>query len=195
MGYKERKIREKENIRNAIIRAARQIARNDGWNAVTIRKIADMVEYTPPIVYEYFEGKEGLLKQIINYGFEILKAEFERISTEIIDVKPLLKALSMSFWSFAVANPDLYQLMFRLEKTSPSEEIKSSMSFLFNTFYRISENNIQLTRELMFFWICLTQGAINILLFSVPPPPPDDITPPPPELLYEKLIDRFINSL
>ncbi len=56
----ERKIRQKENLREGILQAAKKIAVNEGWQAVTIRKIADEIEYTPPIVYEHFANKEAV---------------------------------------------------------------------------------------------------------------------------------------
>ncbi|HRX31691.1 MAG TPA: hypothetical protein P5349_07350 [Tenuifilaceae bacterium] len=48
MGHVERRKKEKENIRKGILDAALKIAMSDGWGAVTIRKIADVIEYTPP---------------------------------------------------------------------------------------------------------------------------------------------------
>jgi Bacterial regulatory proteins, tetR family len=50
-------------------RAAREIAIEDGWEAVTIRRIADRLEYTSPIRYKHFSGKDGLLVELARDGF------------------------------------------------------------------------------------------------------------------------------
>ena len=73
MGHLERKKRDQENIRSGILNAAINLAKSDGWNAVTIRKIAEAIEYTPPIVYEYFKNKDDLIREIIIYGFYKLR--------------------------------------------------------------------------------------------------------------------------
>ena len=78
MNHVERKLREKEKIKQNILDAARDIAAKEGWHAVTIRKIANKIEYTPPIVYEHFENKEDLFKELIYMGFRLLKKEFEK---------------------------------------------------------------------------------------------------------------------
>src|SRR4028119_232930 len=54
MGIKERRQRQKETLRSGILAAAREIASTEGWRAVTIRKIAARVEYSPPGIYEDF---------------------------------------------------------------------------------------------------------------------------------------------
>ncbi|MEL6653646.1 MAG: helix-turn-helix domain-containing protein [Bacteroidota bacterium] len=58
----------KEKNREAIMEAALEIAREESWEKVTIRKIADRILYTPPIVYEHFKNKDDLLKQLVERG-------------------------------------------------------------------------------------------------------------------------------
>ena len=52
----ERKLRSREQTRSGIMQTAKTIARREGWQAVSIRKIADAIEYSAPIVYEYFDS-------------------------------------------------------------------------------------------------------------------------------------------
>ena len=60
MGHIERRQKEKEEMRKRIMDTTLKIAVSEGWDAVTIRKIANAIEYTPPIVYEHFKNKEDL---------------------------------------------------------------------------------------------------------------------------------------
>ncbi len=69
MGSKQRRQRERQELRQAILAAARDIAAREGWQAVTIRKVAEAIEYTPPIIYEYFASKEALLFELLREGF------------------------------------------------------------------------------------------------------------------------------
>src|SRR5215831_17182373 len=62
MGFKERRDRERTEMRQAILHAASEIAAQEGWHAVTIRRVAERIEYSPPTIYEYFESKEALLE-------------------------------------------------------------------------------------------------------------------------------------
>ena len=81
MGIVERRERVKIQVRSDIVKTAKVIAREDGWTAVSIRKIAEVIEYSPPILYEYFESKDKLLEVIRIEGFDFLQSEFVKIKT------------------------------------------------------------------------------------------------------------------
>jgi hypothetical protein len=62
MASKERILRLKDETRANILEASLDIVKEEGWAALSMRKIADKIEYTAPIIYEYFENKEAILK-------------------------------------------------------------------------------------------------------------------------------------
>lgn len=70
MSIQDRKQREKEALRNKIIRAASELVSSEGHENVSIRKIARAVEYSPRTIYLYFRDKEHLLQEVIEAGFE-----------------------------------------------------------------------------------------------------------------------------
>ena len=72
MGVKERRERIKQATREGILQGARQIAQEEGWGALTIRKVADYIEYSPSIVYEYFDSKDEILRALMQQGFQTL---------------------------------------------------------------------------------------------------------------------------
>jgi AcrR family transcriptional regulator len=192
MSHIDRKLREKEAVRHSILEAAKNIAFKDGWHSVTIRKIADAIEYTPPIVYEHFENKEDLIRELIYSGFEILGIEFEKILKKNNDAKILLKELSLLHWDFAIKNKVLYQLMFSIERPMPNNIMLENIKRINNLFFIITKSNKQLADELIFNWICLMNGTISILLFF---PPPKKIIDMEHKKLFENIMTRFINSI
>ena len=72
MGTKERRDRERQELRQSILAASRQIAAREGWQAVSMRKVAEQIEYSPPTIYEHFASKEALLLELMREGFRLL---------------------------------------------------------------------------------------------------------------------------
>ncbi|MBN1398921.1 MAG: TetR/AcrR family transcriptional regulator [Bacteroidetes bacterium] len=192
MSHKERRLREKEKIRQSIIKAARKIAVHEGWHSVTIRKIADAIEYTPPVVYEYFESKEDIFKEIIYYGFNIVHKEIEKAKHLENDPKKLLLNISLIYWDFAENNMDLFQLMFSLERPAPNKKMINIFKLMENIFMKLAKNNKSLCQELLVNWICLHHGAISIILRL--PPPPHFIKKDKREN-YISIMKRFIGNI
>lgn len=106
-----RRERQKIETRNGILEAARRVAREEGWGAVTIRRIAALVEYSPPIVYEYFANKDAVLEELQRQGFELLAQEMRRAVAANEDTELCLLSMADSYWGFAHTYPELYQLM------------------------------------------------------------------------------------
>ena len=65
MGIKERRERQRREVRGGILDAARGIAVAEGWRSVTIRKIAERIEYSPPVIYEHFDSKDELVAEYL----------------------------------------------------------------------------------------------------------------------------------
>jgi AcrR family transcriptional regulator len=111
MGTKERRDRERQELRLAILAAARDIAASEGWQSVTIRKVAERIEYSPPTIYEHFDGKDALLHELMRAGYRLLLEEIGAATECIADPAARLMVLAEAYWRFAWANPELYQVM------------------------------------------------------------------------------------
>src|SRR5438874_10012791 len=111
MGTKQRREREKQEVREGILAGAREIALQEGWQAVTIRKVAERIEYSPPTIYEYFENKEAILLELLRQGFERLRDSMQAAQATTDD--PELRVLNVmrAYWDFAFRCPELYQVM------------------------------------------------------------------------------------
>ena len=69
MGITERKLRQREEVRASILAAASKLVEKEGWQALSIRKIADAIEYSAPVIYDHFENKDALLLEFTKRGF------------------------------------------------------------------------------------------------------------------------------
>ena len=111
-----RRDREREEMRQQIIDAARGLFVSEGYDHVTVRKIADAIEYTPGAIYSYFEDKDAIFYALHQQGFEELT---RRMAAAMLDVAatsgtPLdqLRRIGEEYLRFAHDNPELYDLMF-----------------------------------------------------------------------------------
>ena len=112
MASKERIQRLKEETRVNILDAAFKIVKEVGWQALSMRKIADEIEYTAPIIYEYFSNKEAILEELTNKGYVMLAQEMEKEKNKHKLPADQLEAMWMAYWNFAFKEKELYQLMF-----------------------------------------------------------------------------------
>ena len=112
MASKDILLRLKEETRVNILDAAFKIVKEEGWQALSMRKIADEIEYTAPIIYEYFANKEAILAELNKKGFLQLRDEMEAAKNQHELPAAQLEAMWMAYWNFAFKNKELYQIMF-----------------------------------------------------------------------------------
>lgn len=115
MGSKDRIQRMKDETRSNILDASLEIAREEGWTALSMRKIADRIEYTAPIIYGYFENKEAILKELTKTGYIKLADKLEEAKLKSKDPAEQLEAMWLAYWHFAFAEKELYQVMYGVE--------------------------------------------------------------------------------
>lgn len=107
-----RRERERLEMRARLLEAAREIAAGEGWQAVTIRKIADRLEYASPVLYQYFPGKDALLLALMAEGFRTVTDQLqEAVRRCSDDPDRLLESIAITYWDFAFTSPELYQAM------------------------------------------------------------------------------------
>jgi AcrR family transcriptional regulator len=117
MGSKDRILRLKEETRINILEAALQIVKDEGWQALSMRKIADVIEYTAPIIYEYFANKEAILLELTRKGYLILARDLKEAKGKHRLPAKQLEAMWLAYWNFAFANKELYQVMYGVTTT------------------------------------------------------------------------------
>src|SRR5690606_38629476 len=125
MSIVERRIREKEAMRTNILTTAWQIVKDEGWQSLSIRKIADAIQYSVPVIYDYFENKEAILLEFGKQGFERVISELTAAKASTADPAEQLKAIADAYWAFAFENKEYYQLMWGM--SVPSCEMDKCM--------------------------------------------------------------------
>ena len=114
MGVKERKERQKENLRQVIFDAASELFAQEGYANVSMRKIAERIEYSPTTIYLYFKDKNELLKYICEETFLKLSNQIREITEpETDEIISLRKGLRV-YVDFGLQHPNHYEVVFNM---------------------------------------------------------------------------------
>ena len=114
MGITDRKQRQKEEVRASILDTAWEMVITEGWQSFSIRKIADAIEYSVPVIYSHFENKDAILLEFNRKGFQLLAESLAAAKTGQTDPAEQIRAMGRAYWDFAFQNKEYYQLMFGL---------------------------------------------------------------------------------
>ena len=111
MGTKERQDRERQAVTASILDAARQLFLVEGYANVSIRKIAERIEYSPAAIYSYYASKDDIFLALANEGFHRLAA---KVRTAMVtgDALENVRACWWAFYEFAKEEPEYFLLMF-----------------------------------------------------------------------------------
>ncbi|WP_025761336.1 TetR/AcrR family transcriptional regulator [Dyadobacter tibetensis] len=196
MGSAERRERLKIKVRAAIIQTAKDIANKSGWTSVSIRKIADLIEYSPPILYEYFDNKDQLLEAIRQEGFDQLETDFQSIKTHYSNAEKQLIEVARSIWNFAVTQPEVFQVMFNLEgafcesKQVYSRAMNIKNNPVWEMIAQLRPKSAEAVTKTYYEYWCLTYGFVAITMTTQP-----SYAFPKAEPLYMEGIRRFIKGI
>lgn len=111
MGTKERRDREKDQVRAAILDAARELFVMQGYDGVSMRAIAEKIEYSPTVIYNYFRDKDALILELCQSDFGRL-ADHLQEAARISDPVERLRQCGREYVRFALSYPNHYRLMF-----------------------------------------------------------------------------------
>jgi AcrR family transcriptional regulator len=111
MGTKERREREREEVRTKIMDAARELFVRDGYESVSMRKIAEAIEYSPTAIYIHFADKAELMQQLCQHDFQSLAHVFHDLA-QIHDPIERIRQTGHTYIRFAAKHPNHYRFMF-----------------------------------------------------------------------------------
>ncbi|HEY4209737.1 MAG TPA: TetR/AcrR family transcriptional regulator, partial [Puia sp.] len=114
MGIVDRKQRQKEEVRSSILDTAWDLVVTEGWQSFSIRKIADAIEYSVPVIYSHFENKDAILLEFNRKGFQLLAESLAQAKAGQSDPASQIRSMGRAYWDFAFQNKEYYQLMFGL---------------------------------------------------------------------------------
>ena len=173
-----RRLKQKEEVRDSILSVARQIVLQEGWQAVSIRKIADAIGYSLPVVYTHFESKDAILEEFVKLGFSSLTEEIRAAKDQSKTPEEQLTAMAITYYQFAFDKREYYQMMFGLgmpscERVKQIAEIATFGSLVIDTIRSIHPplNDEQKVRlKFHTFWSILHGlTAINMMNMTTTP--------------------------
>jgi AcrR family transcriptional regulator len=111
MGVKERREREKSETRDKILDAARELFVTEGYEGVSLRKVADRIEYSPTAIYVHFADKNELFRELCHQDYARLAEVFQ---SSVMSTEPLerLKQIGAIYIDFGMRYPNHYKFMF-----------------------------------------------------------------------------------
>jgi AcrR family transcriptional regulator len=111
VGVIERRERERVEVRRKILDAARELFMTEGYEKVTMRRIADAIEYSATTIYNHFEDKDDLVQALCTEDFERL---FEHLRDRLKPADPLeaIRQLGIAYAQFGTSFPNHYRFMF-----------------------------------------------------------------------------------
>jgi AcrR family transcriptional regulator len=121
MGTTERREREKNELKGKILDAARELFASEGYEAVTMRKIAERIEYSPTAIYAHFKDKNALIRELCESDFLEFAQKFVEFLT-VEDPIERLRLAGVAYVDFAIENPQHYRLMFMTPRPPIEDE-------------------------------------------------------------------------
>jgi AcrR family transcriptional regulator len=119
MGVKERRQREKTQVREKILDAALEFFAREGVEGVTMRALADAIEYSPPVIYAHFRDKDAIIRELCNRQIRGLAQAFSTFGA--LDPVERLRRIGYAYTDFAVQHPSHFRFLFLTEHALPDE--------------------------------------------------------------------------
>jgi AcrR family transcriptional regulator len=112
VSVQERRQRERAQRERLIVTTARDLAEAEGWEAVTTRRLAELIEYSQPVLYSHFKGKDAIMAAVAMEGFAEIATQLQEARTGAPSVREALAAVVAAYVEFAERSPVLYDAMF-----------------------------------------------------------------------------------
>ena len=176
MGIAERKERQKKEVRDSILQSAWKLVNEEGWQNLSIRRIADAIEYSVPVVYDHFENKEAILTVFNRRGFQLLGDKIRAAKGNKNEAKAQLEAIAFAYWDFAFEHKEYYQLMFGLgmpgcEELANVPELIAFIEVIGSTIGQIvkegNNKHTDVQLKVRSFW-SMIHGLVSINLLAPP---------------------------
>jgi AcrR family transcriptional regulator len=119
MAIDDRRARERSERRRLITSTARRLAEQEGWDAVTTRRLSTEIEYSQPVLYKHFSSMEGIAAAVAVEGFGELAEALRAARAGATDGADAVARVAQAFIGFAHDNPALFDAMFTRATTLP----------------------------------------------------------------------------
>ncbi|WP_086860389.1 TetR/AcrR family transcriptional regulator [Streptomyces milbemycinicus] len=175
MSVRERKERERAGRERLILATARELAEQQGWDAVTTRRLAERIEYSQPVLYSHFRGKREIIGAVALEGAAEMAAALRAAAYAADGPRARVTALARAYLDFAEHNPAVYDAMFLLdgglafaEEDTP-EPLKDAFAALLETLGEVAGDGVHPGLFTEVFWAALHGLATLARAGRLPP--------------------------
>jgi AcrR family transcriptional regulator len=114
MSITERRERQRVERYDLIVAAACKLAEAEGWEAVTTRRLAALIDYSQPVLYSHFKGRTEIIGAVAVKGFAELADRLQTARASAEGTAQTLRKICAAYLEFAGARPVIYEAMFVL---------------------------------------------------------------------------------
>ncbi|MGW4232261.1 TetR/AcrR family transcriptional regulator [Streptomyces sp. NPDC004980] len=190
MSVQERKERERAVRERLIVATARELAEQQGWDAVTTRRLAESIEYSQPVLYSHFRGKREIIGAVALEGAAEMAAALRAAAASAADgPRARVAALARAYLDFAARNPAVYDAMFQLDggltfaHEDTPEPLKDAFAALLESLGEVAGEGVHPGLFTEVFWAALHGLATLTRAGRLPPEDAERRT----ELLVDRL--------
>lgn len=189
MSVQERKERERAGRERLILATARELAEEQGWDAVTTRRLAERIEYSQPVLYSHFRGKREIIGAVALQGATELAESARAEARAEDDPRARITALARAYLDFAARNPAVYDAMFQLDgglafaQDDTPEPLKDAFAALLESLGEVAGDDVHPALFTELFWAALHGLATLTRTKRLPPEDAERRT----ELLVDRL--------
>jgi AcrR family transcriptional regulator len=175
MSVQERKERERAERERLIVATARELAEQQGWDAVTTRRLAERIEYSQPVLYSHFRGKREIIGAVALEGATELAAALHAAASAADGPRARVTALARTYLDFAERNPAVYDAMFQLDgglafaAEDTPEPLKDAFAALLESLGEVAGDGVHPGLFTEVFWAALHGLATLTRVGRLPP--------------------------
>src|SRR4051812_25670738 len=161
MSVQERKERERAGRERLILTTARELAEQQGWDAVTTRKLAERIEYSQPVLYSHFRGKREIIGAVALEGATEVAAAVRAAGSAADGPRARVAALARAYLDYAADNPAVYGAMVQLDRgpafanEDPPEPLKDAFAALLECLGEVAGDGVHPGLFTEVFWAAL----------------------------------------
>ncbi|MGW3201992.1 TetR/AcrR family transcriptional regulator [Streptomyces sp. NPDC001118] len=161
MSVKERKERERAERERLIVATARELAEQQGWDAVTTRRLAERIEYSQPVLYSHFRGKREIIGAVALEGAAELAAAVRAAASGANSPRERVAVLARAYLDFAEHNPAVYDALFQLDgglayaQEDTPEPLKDAFAALLECLAEVAGDGVHPGLFTEVFWAAL----------------------------------------
>ncbi|MET8842237.1 TetR/AcrR family transcriptional regulator [Streptomyces rubiginosohelvolus] len=161
MSVQERKERERASRERLIVATARELAEQQGWDAVTTRRLAERIEYSQPVLYSHFRGKREIIGAVALEGAAEMAAALRAATSDADGRRARVAALARVYLEFAQRNPAVYDALFQLDgglafaQEDTPEPLKDAFAALLETLGEVAGEGVHPALFTELFWSAL----------------------------------------